>query len=117
MGVEYYIIKPRTQEKFYLGKDLWFNLDGMSHLKCCYAEYENWIDVLKDIVQAECYNIDDRMEYMRLLSEEIFDFVDTEEVRVANDCESEEYTDEPNWQEFKETKCICEITRRIYGDD
>ena len=111
MGIEYYIIKPRTEEKFYLGKDLWYNLEGMPQREPNFPNYQEWEDVACDIIKARCFSSDDTMEFIMLLSSEIYDFVESEEVRIANDCE-----DEIDWMDYKEVKDIHEICREVYGD-
>jgi len=113
MGIEYYIIKPRTKEMFYLGKDLWYNLEGIPSKEPNFPEWEDWEDVLCDIIRARCFVSDDTMEYMMNLASEIWDFCDCEEVRLANDCEG----DNLEWlSEYKEVKDISDICREVYGD-
>lgn len=111
MGVEYYIIKPKTKEMFYLGKDLWYQLEGISHFSPKYTEYECVEDVICDIIKAHCYVDDDRMEYITTLAYEIFTFVEGEKVLLVSDCD-----EDISWRdEFKEVKDIIEISQQIYG--
>lgn len=112
MGLDYYIIKPRTKEMFYLGRELWYQLEGMQHYKCGSVEYEDMYDVVHDIIEAHCYNPEDTMEYITTLAYEIFDFVEGEEVQLVSDCD-----EDTSWlNEYKEVKDIMEISRRIYGN-
>lgn len=112
MGIEYYIIKPRTKEMFYLGKDLWYNMEGIPQREPNFTEYRDWEDVACDLIRARCYSCEDTMEYISLLAQEIYDFTDLEEVRIANDCE-----DDISWlKEYKEVKDISDICREAYGD-
>jgi hypothetical protein len=111
MGLEYYLIKPRTKEMFYLGKYDWYLLEGISRYQCMTAEYENYKDVLKDLIFADCYDADDTMEYMCTLASEIFDFVEGEKVQIVSDCDDDIF-----WSRYKEVKDICNIARSIYGD-
>lgn len=112
MSAEYYIIKPRTKEKFYLGRQPFYMLEGINRHDIQVAEYEHYKDVIKDIIEADCYDLDDTMEYLTTLANEIFEFVEGEQVQVVSDCDDITY-----WFQYKEVKCICEITRRIYGDN
>lgn len=112
MGIEYYIIKPRTKEMFYLGKDLWYNMEGLPQREPNFTEYRDWEDVACDIIRARCWVSDDRMEYIMELADAIYEFCDCEEVRLANDCE-----DNAEWlNEYKETVDISDVCRKVYGD-
>lgn len=111
MGVEYYIINPKTKEMFYLGKDLWYQLEDISQFSPQYTNYECVDDVICDIIRAHCYVDEDRMEYITTLAYEIFTFVDGQEVLLVSDC-----NEDTSWlNEFKEVKSIIEISKYIYG--
>lgn len=113
MGTEYYILKPRTKEMFHLGKDLWYNLEGISQREPNFPEWQEYEDTACDIIRARCYVSDDNMEYIMSLAYEIFEFCDCEEVRLANDCEND-----ISWlDEYKETMSISDICRKVYGGD
>ena len=59
MGTEYYILKPRTKEMFHLGKDLWYNLEGISQREPNFPEWQEYEDTACDIIRAHCYVSDD----------------------------------------------------------
>lgn len=111
MGVEYYIIKPRTKEMFYLGKGQWYWLEDMPIRNPRIPMYETYDEVLVDIIQTGCYVEDDTMKYMVTLANAIFQFVNGAEVQLVSDCDS----DTPWLNTYKEVGDIQAISREVYG--
>ena len=113
MGVEHYILKPRTKEMYYLGKGSWHFLGGIPNYRADFTAYDYWEDVACDIIKAGCYSCEDTMLFISSLAEDIFDFCECEEVRLANDCEmnANEWLDT-----YTEVKSIENICREVYGE-
>lgn len=112
MGVEYYLIKPRTAEMFYLGKGSWRSMEEMPDIKARKTEYNDYVDILADMVRAGCYTQEDTMEFMTQLAYEIFDFQEEDEVQLVSDCDND-----TEWlAAYKEVKSIIDIAEEIYKE-
>lgn len=111
MGIEYYIIKPKTKQKFYLGRRI-SCLEGLttwSHTKeAKYPEWECWEDVVFDLqensryfLEGEQYRIGQIWDFCAA----IYDFCDAP-VYMDNDCNDENSN---TWEDYEEIDVFSDI--------
>lgn len=110
MGTEYYIIKPSTKQKFYLGKRISF-LDGIptwTHSQeARYPEWECWEDVIADIQENARYFLegDYRVGQIWDFCSAIYDFCD-DKVYLDDDCNDE---NSKTWKDYEEIDLFSDI--------
>lgn len=112
MVTEYWLLSPRTKETFYLGKNKWYQMEGLNNHHAEYSEYECTKDVMLDIIDADCWECDDTLGYLLELAHEIFSFTLKGPVQLINDCME-------NFPELMEgtteVKDIIQITENYYS--
>ena len=110
MGTEYYIIKPSTKQKFYLGKRISF-LDGIPiwihSQEARYPEWECWEDVVADIQENARYFLegDYRVGQIWDFCSSIYDFCD-DKVYLDDDCNDE---NSKTWKDYEEIDLFSDI--------
>lgn len=104
MGIEYYIIKPSTKEKFYLGKH-WGTLEGIVqwchhadiNYEGAYTDYECFNDFVVDVIDnlydvlPSFYTWESILDFLY----KIYEFIQ-DKVYIDNDC-----SDNTSWVDYK----------------
>lgn len=111
MATEYYIVKPKTKQKFYLGKRI-SHLEGIPTWRYTkderFPEWETWEDVVFDLEQNSRYFLEGRdilVGQVWDFCSAIYDFCDSE-VYLDNDCNDFNY---PNWADYEEVDILSDI--------
>lgn len=103
MGTEYYIVKPKTKQAFYLGKRISY-LDGLSNMEPKYPEWEYWEDVVFDLQQNSRYFLeggDMTVGQVWDFCNAIYEFCDSK-VFLGDDCdETDSITNYKNWKDYE----------------
>ena len=103
MGTEYYIVKPKTKQAFYLGRRISY-LDGLSDREPKYSEWEYWEDVVFDLQENSRYFLeggDMTVGQVWDFCNAIYEFCDSE-VFLGNDCdETDSITNYKNWKDYE----------------
>lgn len=108
MGTEYYIIKPATKQKFYLGRRISY-LDGINSWchkqKAEYCNWENYQEVLADIFENSQYFLerDISMGQLQDFCYAIFEFCN-DQVYLDNDCSNNTV-----WFDYEEIDVYSDI--------
>ena len=115
MGTEYYLIKPKNKELFYLGKHFsrFSGIPNTSHNDIArYPDYENWDDffwnTLKENWEYFLYT-DLTLEQVSNVIHEIYEWCFSDEVILGNDCAESA----SRWLNWKETGSITELLENI----
>ena len=111
MGIEFYLVKPKKREIFYLGKH--FNgfegIVNFNHVQeARFLDYEDWGDFFWDTLRENFeyfLNCDIDLDDIQEIIYKIYDWCISDEVYLDNDC-SENFN---NWKNFKETASIVDI--------
>lgn len=99
MASEYYIVKPKTKQVFYLGKRI-TALEGLYGKQPHYPAWEYWEDVLTDIQENSNYFLEgcrnNTIGQIWDFCYQIYEFCDSE-VYLDNDC-SDTYSIWKDWE-------------------
>ena len=108
MGTEYYIIKPSTKQKFYLGRRIHI-LQGLSQTKePRYADWEYWEDVVFDLQENSRYFLEGRTD---ITIGQIWDFC----YKIYEFCNVPVYQDNDcsdnaiEWADFEEIDVLSDL--------
>lgn len=111
LGVEYYLIQPNTKKSFYLGRGMWMYLERMPSTVEDYAPYEYYKEVLLDMIDAGCYDCEDKMEFLSDVAYQIYEFCSQgEKVRLISD-----WDDEIKLDDYTEVASLTDMAHSYYG--
>jgi len=114
MSTEYFVVKPKTKELFYLGKRISYleKIPIWTYTqKADYVEWEDIDDVFLDIYENSRYFLEGEMKIEQIWDacHALLEWCDSP-VYLDNDCNDEN----TEWREWKETGSIYDY---IYSDD
>ena len=112
MGIEYYLIKPRKKEIFYLGKHMNCPEGIINRIykdKADYIEYDCFDDFFWDFLR-ENYEIfyDFTLESIKEIIYEIYNWCNDDKIYWDNDCR-----EGIKWANWKETGSLTDILERV----
>ena len=119
MGIEYFLVKPKKKEVFYLGKH--FNgFNGIpsmiyrASLDCAtYPDYETWEDFFWDTLRENWeyfLNCELTLDQTSDIIHKIYEWCYSDEVILDSDCH-----DSSNiWKDWKETGNISSLLEEIH---
>ena len=118
MGIEYYIVKPKKKEIFYLGK----HFNGFNEIKnttynslfeATFPNYDDWDDFFWDTLKEnwDYFNgCELTLEQASNVIHDIYEWCVSDEVILDNDC-----SDSFNiWKNWEETGDICTILEKAH---
>lgn len=114
MGTEYYILKPKTKQIFYLGKRL-HEFGGFPRYQADFSNYEDFEEFFWEVLQENkefFFDLEFNLQEISEILYYIYSWTEYDEIRIGNDCE--EGAEE--WLEWEEDGSVFEIIGNIIKD-